>query len=281
MTANGTDRQIGHAPRLVYPTSLYLVLKYCGRGTLSKYRIFRDYLNQRKAECLRLSFSEIENILGFSLPLSARMHQAWWANDATDGRHSCGWLEAGWATEEVDLTGQKVTFRRTGRLAGTQATKVRSVASRDVPSTPRTDAPSLPIDLTLRMGWKHFGKVELLDGKLVFPATPAVPGLYRLRIFGDPCGTHYIGESDNLRRRFGNYRNPGPTQATSLRINAVLNEHLHAGRKAALDIIISDIEISFGGKTMTIDLSVKSMRRLLEQAAIVAEDGEEADILNR
>ena len=39
----------------------------------------------------------------------------------------------------------------------------------------------------------------------------------------------YIGESDNLRRRLaGNYRNPGPSRQTSLRINKELREHLSA-----------------------------------------------------
>ncbi len=40
----------------------------------------------------------------------------------------------------------------------------------------------------------------------------------------------YIGETDNLRRRLSsNYRNPGPSQQTSLRINRLLREHLGRG----------------------------------------------------
>lgn len=43
-----------------------------------------------------------------------------------------------------------------------------------------------------------------------------------------------IGESDNLERRSGNYRNPSEKRQTSLRINALLREHLdRAGQVAA------------------------------------------------
>lgn len=44
-----------------------------------------------------LSFEEIEDVLGFSLPASASKHSAWWAN----GGHTqaSAWLDAGWLVE--------------------------------------------------------------------------------------------------------------------------------------------------------------------------------------
>ena len=59
-----------------------------------------------------LTFGEIERILGFELPKSARTHQAWWANEK-DGRHvqANAWLDAGCHTKDLNLKTGKVTFR--------------------------------------------------------------------------------------------------------------------------------------------------------------------------
>ena len=110
-------------------------------------------------------------------------------------------------------------------------------------------------------------------GKLSFPAAPHVPALYRLRLIARDGTRHYIGEAINLKRRFGNYRNPGPTQATSLRINEVLVTHLAAGGQVEVDFIAGDIMLSVGGRSRSFDLADKATRRLLEQAAVVANAG--------
>jgi hypothetical protein len=59
-----------------------------------------------------MSFREIEDVLGFKLPTSAYEYEAWWSNNATGHSHARAWLESGWHTEELDLAGHKVTFRR-------------------------------------------------------------------------------------------------------------------------------------------------------------------------
>jgi hypothetical protein len=59
-----------------------------------------------------LSFAEIERVLGFKLPKSAYEYEAWWSNNPTGHSHSRAWIEAGWRTEAVDLSGRKVTFQR-------------------------------------------------------------------------------------------------------------------------------------------------------------------------
>ncbi len=58
-----------------------------------------------------MSFSEIERILGFALPASARRYQAWWANER-EGTHSHArsWLDASYGTQGVDLNAQTVRF---------------------------------------------------------------------------------------------------------------------------------------------------------------------------
>lgn len=54
------------------------------------------------------SFEEIERILGFPLPESARNHQAWWANQMRS--QSLGWQLAGWKATDLDLQNERVTF---------------------------------------------------------------------------------------------------------------------------------------------------------------------------
>ncbi len=63
-----------------------------------------------------MSFTEIEALIGASLPVSSRTWSAWWGNDRSpDSRHSQakhGWLAADWEVESCDLIQQTVTFRK-------------------------------------------------------------------------------------------------------------------------------------------------------------------------
>lgn len=59
---------------------------------------------------VRLSFPEIERILGFPLPRSAHEHQAWWSNTRAGHSHAAAWLDAGWKTMALDVTARKVSF---------------------------------------------------------------------------------------------------------------------------------------------------------------------------
>ena len=67
----------------------------------------------------RASFDDIEAIIGFELPASARAHRAWWSNQGVAGRHSQAkaWNAAGWERVEVDLRGESVLFRRVQGVA--------------------------------------------------------------------------------------------------------------------------------------------------------------------
>lgn len=85
---------------------------------MSKYEPLPQFLMRSERSVQRLSFSEIERILGFKLPKSAFEHEAWWSNNATGHSHAQAWLKLGWRTEEVDLSGRKVTFRRADQAPG-------------------------------------------------------------------------------------------------------------------------------------------------------------------
>ena len=236
-----------------------------------------------------MTFAEIESILDFHLPASARRYQAWWANNPIDGRHSMSWLSAGWQTEDLDLASETVSFRRSEniRTASIGPSDEKTIRSTQKSNT-AVDIDQLPhatdgsVSINASMNWKQLGAITLDDDmKLSFPDAPAIPALYRLRLSSAIGTRHYIGEAVNLRRRFGNYRNPGPTQQTSIRINEVLSTHLDAGGEALVDLVVSGINLLVGGQELAVDLTDKAVRRMLEQMAVVANAAIDIESLNR
>lgn len=89
---------------------------------MSKYEPLPQFLGSVGGTAHRMSFSEIERILGFKLPKSAYEHEAWWSNNATGHSHARAWLKFGWRTEAVDLKGRKVTFQRSSSPSAASST---------------------------------------------------------------------------------------------------------------------------------------------------------------
>ena len=81
---------------------------------MSKYQKLSEHLKHLASKGHRhwkVSFQEIEKILGFQLPKSAREYQAWWANQTGNGHsQTTGWKSVKWRTEDLDIQGQRVTF---------------------------------------------------------------------------------------------------------------------------------------------------------------------------
>lgn len=130
----------------------------------------------------------------------------------------------------------------------------------------------------LRFNWVLQGRATLdALGKIKLPAASASPGLYRFKTrCSDGHTAIYIGESTDIQRRFGNYRNPSPSQLTNIRINAWLCELLSRGG----GISVATVEVAYLNNESA-DLSLKSVRRMFEQAAIALESGEHLDSFNR
>jgi len=74
-----------------------------------KYLPLKKYLATLNDNIIKLTFEEIENILGEKLPNSAYTHSAWWSDGGHD--HSRAWTEVGLSKDEVYL-GNWVKFRR-------------------------------------------------------------------------------------------------------------------------------------------------------------------------
>ena len=79
---------------------------------MAKYINLTLYLGQLDAGLWEATFQEVEEILGFPLPDSARQYREWWANQGRS--QSLSWQGAGWKTTAVDLGRERVTFLHAG-----------------------------------------------------------------------------------------------------------------------------------------------------------------------
>ena len=82
-----------------------------------KYALLYSYLEALEDNQWLASFAEIEAVLGFPLPRSARAHQPWWSNQSNSGSHTHAqaWQRAGWRTRNVSLADETVVFERVSR----------------------------------------------------------------------------------------------------------------------------------------------------------------------
>ena len=79
-----------------------------------KYQLLYQYLENRFANTVVLTFTQIEDLLGFALPESAQVDQQWWANDDHDGERdgqSRSWTLAS-RTATANLQARTVAFER-------------------------------------------------------------------------------------------------------------------------------------------------------------------------
>ena len=84
-------------------------------GNPGEYQLLYKYLRDRYANRVVLTFGEIEDIVGFSLPESARRRQDWWVGAdllAPRSAQSDSWTMAS-RTAVANLSAQHVVFDRT------------------------------------------------------------------------------------------------------------------------------------------------------------------------
>ncbi len=58
-----------------------------------------------------LKFEEIEDVISYKLPKSARTHRAWCANDPSHVQ-AAQWLDIGWRAQAINMAEERVTFIR-------------------------------------------------------------------------------------------------------------------------------------------------------------------------
>jgi len=137
------------------------------------------------------------------------------------------------------------------------------------------------IRLTTIFEWQPLGEIDIdIRSRLAFPKAPSKPGLYRFGVDQSQQHSVYIGETDQLPRRFQHYRTPGPSQQTNLRLNALFLEVLKTHGKISVSIVThASIEMTDGPERPA-DLSKKWERVLLEHSAICTERSANVRLLN-
>ncbi|MDB5540418.1 MAG: hypothetical protein JWQ89_2145 [Devosia sp.] len=76
---------------------------------MSKYDGLFRHLS-RSTGTIEVTFEDVEEILGFPLPVSARRYAAWWSNSGGTHVQAGAWMAAGYRTENVDVGLGKVRF---------------------------------------------------------------------------------------------------------------------------------------------------------------------------
>lgn len=114
----------------------------CARRIVSpkpktKYEPLKGYLKFRAAftDSVKLSFAQIDGIIGDNLPMEAYRSENWWAN-LTNTAHARAWLEAGWKTSEVNLKEGYVVFRKVEKIQSVALPKMRDFEKPEKPFTP-------------------------------------------------------------------------------------------------------------------------------------------------
>ena len=84
---------------------------------MTKYAPLGDYLRKQRGSEVRMTFAQIERVIGGKLPPS-QQNRAWWSNNPWNNVMTKVWLDAGFVTEQVDIEGRKLVFRRVGTDRG-------------------------------------------------------------------------------------------------------------------------------------------------------------------
>ena len=128
---------------------------------MSKYDPLSARLAGHAAPEWRASFAEIEAVLGFPLPKTARTNRAWWRNTG-EQPHQRSWTGRGWEVADVDHAQAHATFRKAGAAAPSLAPTPPPVE----PAPTAGDEPAILKRLEVTPKWS----LALVTGGLVLAA---------------------------------------------------------------------------------------------------------------
>jgi hypothetical protein len=81
---------------------------------LRKYKPLQAHLERRRGRPEMLTFEDIEEIIGKTLPMSAIKHRSFWSNDnREENSASHAWTRAGYRVAYLDREQKVVRFERT------------------------------------------------------------------------------------------------------------------------------------------------------------------------
>ncbi|MGD9816840.1 MAG: hypothetical protein AB7Q23_16405 [Hyphomonadaceae bacterium] len=82
-------------------------------SALRKYQPLQNHLERRRGRPEMLTFEDIEQIIGKSLPESAMKHRSFWSNDNQECGAARAWTRAGYRVAYLDREQKVVRFERT------------------------------------------------------------------------------------------------------------------------------------------------------------------------
>ena len=84
---------------------------------MGKYEPLNKFLRKQSSDKVRMSFAQIERIIGTKLPPKAQHHRAWWSNNPTNNVMTKAWLDAGFKSAHVDIERRALVFQKIGAAA--------------------------------------------------------------------------------------------------------------------------------------------------------------------
>jgi hypothetical protein len=234
---------------------------------VSRYDPLTESLSRESEDSIEFTFEDIDELVG-GLPPSARKHAAWWSNGQSS-HQARYWLEAG-RRAKPDFMRGVIRFDRAPAGDNAPANQEQRRESHAAPAVVTTRKPVVltptgeHVRASISYEWQSADEVRMHGDKVVLPQLTARPGIYRFRIeHREGSVSFYVGETDNLFRRMGHYRNPGPSQQTNVRLNELLRA-LQNGGRAVVEIVTAAL---CGGESL--DFALKWQRRLIENMAVV------------
>jgi hypothetical protein len=165
---------------------------------MSKYMPLARHLRQLRGQEWQATFDDVEAVLGFSLPQSAFLYQAWWANQQGMGHSQTrGWQDAGWRTADLDLERRRVRFVRDPAARS----MVMDSGAGDPPAT-RDTAQDQSDDDAVDDFWKEAARLTRISDRRELERAAAIALVEKeaARVLATLGGTMPEAEAGNRRR---------------------------------------------------------------------------------
>lgn len=117
----------------------------------NKYHKLEEFFKSSNDNIMLLSFSKIEEILGFELPPSAYKHSAFWSNTSSHSI-SFSWINAGYKSKNTNMQNQTVEFQK--EICSNLKTKHNTkIASKE-----KQKNDSFPVELAVKNIYDYFNE---------------------------------------------------------------------------------------------------------------------------
>ena len=209
--------------------------RYSSGESVGKYDPLRRFLSEVDGSEWAATFDQVEQVLGFRLPASARKWRPWWANVENGPSQTRAWAAAGWKTRHVSLLEETLVFVRTGPTfsergeidsgAVVPTTKDLEIAClldrtfvHAAPIEPERGPDGALLGFTPQSRFAHAATMRLNrfgSGpfcRFELKGLPRTPGVYVVTIDNAPT---YVGMAVDLAKRWGpgGYANISPRPA--------------------------------------------------------------------